>query len=42
MLTDGMDVLDTLANSPVASTGRGENSTPTEKLIIQSIEIAGS
>jgi len=42
MLTDGMDVLDTLANSPVVSTGRGENSTPTEKLIIQSIEIAGS
>ena len=38
-LTDGMDVLDTLANSPVASGGRGENSTPTEKLTIQSIEI---
>ena len=38
-LTDGMDVLDSLANSPVASGGRGENSTPTEKLTIQSIEI---
>ncbi len=42
MLTDGMDVLDTLANSPVASTGRGENSTPTEKLTIQGIEITES
>ena len=42
MLTDGMDVLDSLANSPVASGGRGENSTPTEKLIIQNIEITES
>lgn len=41
-LTDGMDVLDSLANSPVASTGRGENSTPTEKLTIQNIEITES
>lgn len=42
MLTDGMDVLDSLANSPVASTGRGENSTPMEKLNIQNIEIIES
>ena len=42
MLTDGMDVLDTLANSPVAGGGRGENSTPTEKLSIQNIEITES
>ena len=42
MLTDGMDVLDSLANSPVASSGRGENSTPTEKLIIQNIDITES
>ena len=42
MLTDGMEVLDSLANSPVASSGRGENSTPTEKLIIQNIDITES
>ena len=42
MLTDGMDVLDSLANSPVTSSGRGENSTPTEQLNIQNIEITES
>ena len=41
-LTDGMDVLDSLANSPVSSGGRGENSSPTERLEIQSIEITES
>ena len=42
MLTDGMDVLDSLANSPVAGGGRGENSTPAEKLTITNIEITES
>ncbi|PKB78342.1 MAG: peptidylprolyl isomerase [SAR202 cluster bacterium Io17-Chloro-G9] len=42
MLTDGVDVLDSLANSPVSSGGRGENSSPSEKLEIQSIEITES
>lgn len=40
MLTDGVDVLDTLANSPVG--GGGENSKPAERLEIQSVEIAES
>ena len=38
MLTDGVDVLDSLANSPVG--GGGENSKPAERLEIQSVEIA--
>ena len=42
MLTAGMDVLDSLANSPVSSGGRGENSSPTERLEIESIEITES
>ena len=42
MLTDGLDVLDTLANSPVGSGGGGENSRPTEPLAINSVEIAES
>jgi cyclophilin family peptidyl-prolyl cis-trans isomerase len=40
MLTDGVDVLDSLANSPVG--GGGENSKPTDRLEIQSVEIAES
>ena len=39
MLTEGVDVLDSLANSPVTGSGRGENSKPTERLGITSIEI---
>ena len=42
MLTDGMDVLDTLANSPVGSGGGGENSKPATPLGIQSVEITES
>ena len=42
MLTDGVDVLDSLANSPVTAGGRGENSSPAEKLGITSIEITES
>ena len=38
MLTDGIDVLDSLANSPVGSGGGGERSKPTERLEIQSTE----
>ena len=39
MLTEGLDVLDSLANSPVTNTGRGENSQPSEKLGITTIEV---
>ena len=42
MLTDGVDVLDSLANSPVGSGGGGENSKPAERLEIQSVEITES
>ena len=42
MLTDGVDVLDTLANSPVTSGSGGERSKPTERLEIQSVEITES
>ena len=42
MLTGGVDVLDSLANSPVSSGGRGESSSPAERLGIQSIEITES
>ena len=38
MLTAGQDVLDTLANSPVG--GGGENSKPSERLEIQTVEIS--
>ena len=41
-LTDGADVLDTLANSPVSGGGGGEQSRPTERLEIQTIEITES
>ena len=34
MLTDGGDVLDTLANSPVSRSRGGENSSPAERLVI--------
>ncbi len=39
MLTEGLDVLDSLANSPVTTTGRGEPSQPSERLGITTIEI---
>ena len=40
MLTEGLDVLDTLADSPVAPGGEG--SRPTERLEIQTVEIIES
>ena len=39
MLTDGDDVLEALATSPVRQSRGGENSQPTERLAIQNIEI---
>ena len=42
MLTDGLDVLDSLANSPVKSGGGAENSKPADRLEIQSVEITES
>ena len=39
MLSDGLEVLDALADSPVGSGGGGERSRPTERLEIESIEI---
>ena len=38
-LTDGDDVLEALATSPVRQSRSGENSQPTERLAIQNIEI---
>jgi cyclophilin family peptidyl-prolyl cis-trans isomerase len=38
-LTDGDDVLEVLATSPVRQSRGGENSQPTERLAIQNIEI---
>ena len=42
MLTDGGDVLDTLANSPVTRSRGGENSSPAERLVINNITIEES
>ena len=42
MLTDGGDVLDTLANSPVTRSRGGENSSPAERLAINNITIEES
>ena len=42
MLTDGGDVLDTLANSPVSRGRSGEPSTPNERLVINNITIEES
>ena len=42
MLTDGGDVLDTLANSPVSRGRSGEPSTPNERLAINNITIEES
>ena len=39
MLTEGDDVLDALANSPVQTSRGGEASQPTERLAIENIEI---
>ena len=41
VLTDGADVLDTLADSPVSGSG-GERSRPTERLEIRTVEISES
>jgi len=38
-LTEGLDTLDTIASTPVALGASGESSSPTEEIIIQSIEI---
>jgi cyclophilin family peptidyl-prolyl cis-trans isomerase len=42
MLTEGAEVLDSLAGSPVRPGPGGENSRPTEQLDIQTIEISES
>ena len=42
LLTDGEDVLDSLANSPVTRGRGGEASTPTELLQINNVEITES
>ena len=42
MLTGGDDVLDTMANSPVARSRGGENSSPAERLVINNITIEES
>ncbi len=42
MLTDGTDVLDTLANSPVSRSRGGENSSPADRLAINNITIQES
>ncbi|MEK7806370.1 MAG: peptidylprolyl isomerase, partial [Chloroflexota bacterium] len=39
MLTEGVDVLDALANTPVTAAPRGERSKPAARLAIESIEI---
>ena len=41
-LTEGADVLDTIANSPVTSGSGGERSRPTERLEIQTVVISES
>jgi cyclophilin family peptidyl-prolyl cis-trans isomerase len=38
-VTDGFDVVDAMANTPVRSSGSGEASVPTESLTVESIEI---
>ena len=42
MLSDGTEVLDALADSPVGSGSGGERSRPTERLEIQTIQISES
>ena len=42
MLTEGADVLDTLANSPVSRSRGGEQSSPAERLAINNITIEES
>ena len=39
LVTEGLDVLDAIANSPVGLAPSGENSLPIEEIVIQSIEI---
>ena len=40
ILSDGVEVLDALAESPVTTGRSGERSTPTERLEIQTVEIS--
>ena len=40
MVTEGLDVLDAIANSPVAIGPGGERSQPLEEIVIQSVEIS--
>ena len=42
MLTEGVEVLDDLATSPVSRGGGGENSSPAERLEITSVDITES
>jgi len=37
--TDGLDIVDAIANTPVKSSASGEQSVPTEPLTIESVEI---
>ena len=39
IVTEGLDVLDAIANTPVQSNGRGEISAPSEEVTIESVEI---
>lgn len=39
IVTDGMDVLDAIANTPVRASSRGEMSVPTEPVTLLSVEI---
>ena len=39
-VTEGLDVVDAIANVPTQSSGRGERSTPTEDIRIESVEIS--
>ena len=39
-VTEGLDVVDAIANVPTQSSGRGERSTPTEDVRIESVEIS--
>ena len=39
-VTEGLDVVDAIANVPTRSSGRGERSVPTEDIRIESVEIS--
>jgi cyclophilin family peptidyl-prolyl cis-trans isomerase len=42
MVTDGMDVLDAIATTPVRRSATGEQSAPTEPVTLESVEIVAS